>query len=302
MYINQVIESADRLCPNEYTLKEKYIWCDELSAMLTQEYNKRYERVRLEADKDGTYLLPEDVTFEMIDRVLDGRYMIEKQDFRSFGVIYLSGLRRRIALPDRHRVKDYIDVVYIKKHKPIRDIELENVKIHCLDLSRASSGFSMINSPFKAGDILEIKIKEEKLFKEMTLDNVYVMETETTDDQMTEIITNDGAFNDVWRTTTSAGGETVTDGDIEINIGAMSAARLYATADIKRHVLEKTVCDAPYDSMYIDYVNAKICYFQHDYESYNQHMTMFNSRLLAYQAWLKEREPTGDDGKLKNWF
>lgn len=285
MYINQVIESADRLCPNEYTLKEKYIWCDELSAMLTQEYNKRYERVRLEADKDGTYLLPEYVSFEMIDRVFDGRYMIEKQDFRSFGVIYLSGINRRIAIPERLRAKPYIDVIYIKRHEPIRNIELEGIAINGL---AENSGFRMVNSPFRAGDVLEIKIKEDKSFKEMTLDNVCVIQTEISDDGMTDIITNDGVFKGVWT------------GDR--NEYGFAPVRIEAMADIKRYVLEKTVCDAPYDSMYIDYVNAKICYFQHDYESYNQHMTVFNSRLLAYQAWLKEREPTGDDGKLKNWW
>ncbi len=70
---------------------------------------------------------------------------------------------------------------------------------------------------------------------------------------------------------------------------------------IERIVTEKTVCDAPYDTMYIDYIIAKICMLQRDFETYNQFMTSFNSRLLAYKRWITNQLPQAG-GKLKNWW
>lgn len=303
MYINSVIESCDRLYPNEYSLKEKYIWCDELSAMLLQEYNKQYERIRIDADKDGTYLLPEGVTFEMIDRVFDGRHMIEKQDFRSFGVVYLSGLHSRIALPDRHRGNPYIDVVYLKKHMPIRDIRIENADVILVYApnKEKSNVFYIKYLPFKKGDVLSFTVRLTS--GEVICDNVAVLDINMPDiagEKYIKQYMNDDAMSMWYEVTVNEGAfsEAVTK---VANAILISSPKTHGI-DIMRHVLDKTVCDAPYDSMYIDYVNAKICFFQRDYESYNQHMTIFNGRLAAYQAWLKERSPMGDDGKMKNWW
>ena len=68
---------------------------------------------------------------------------------------------------------------------------------------------------------------------------------------------------------------------------------------IERIVTEKTVCDAPYDVMYIDYIIAKICMYQRDFGAYNQFMTCFNSRLNAYKKWITNQLPQAG-GRLKN--
>ncbi len=70
---------------------------------------------------------------------------------------------------------------------------------------------------------------------------------------------------------------------------------------IERIVTEKTVCDAPYDGMYIDYILAKISMYQRDYKTYNQFMTAFNSRLDAYKRWLVNTMPQADR-RFVNWW
>ncbi len=70
---------------------------------------------------------------------------------------------------------------------------------------------------------------------------------------------------------------------------------------ISRIVTEKTVCDSPYDGMYVDYLIAKICMYQRDFSTYNQFMTSFNSRLDAYKRWITNQLPQSG-GKLKNWW
>ncbi len=63
---------------------------------------------------------------------------------------------------------------------------------------------------------------------------------------------------------------------------------------ITRSVTDETVCAAPYDSMYVDYILAKINLYQRDSDSYNRHMTAFNSRLAAYKKWLINHMPSRD--------
>lgn len=72
-------------------------------------------------------------------------------------------------------------------------------------------------------------------------------------------------------------------------------------AEIKRIITDRTVCDAPYDSMYTDYIIAKICMYQRDFETYNQFITSFNSRLEAYKKWLVNHLPQ-NEYRLKNWW
>lgn len=70
---------------------------------------------------------------------------------------------------------------------------------------------------------------------------------------------------------------------------------------ITRVVCDKTICAAPYDSMYVDYILAKINLYQRDTEAYNQHMTAFNSRLSAYKRWLINHMPPAES-RFKNWW
>ncbi len=64
---------------------------------------------------------------------------------------------------------------------------------------------------------------------------------------------------------------------------------------------DETLCDTPYDIMYIDYVIAKICLYQHDFNTYNQFISLFNTRLDAYKRW-RMSSPPHQAEKLKNWW
>jgi len=67
---------------------------------------------------------------------------------------------------------------------------------------------------------------------------------------------------------------------------------------------EETLPPPPYDAMYIDFVMAKCCYYQRDFDAYNQHITAFNSKLSDFSNWyirthMPERET---ENKIKNWI
>lgn len=67
---------------------------------------------------------------------------------------------------------------------------------------------------------------------------------------------------------------------------------------------DETVAPPPYDAMYIDYILAKCCYYQRDYEAYNQHTMLFDTRLNDFAKWYIERNmPVREtDNKVKGWW
>lgn len=280
MYISEVIRTCDALCPNEYSDEEKYMWCDELSAMLTQEHLKKYDKVTVEAEEDGSYLLPEGITFEMVDRIIDGARDIDKRDFRSYGIEYYYGRFGRFVFPVRHRVRGSIDVVYLKKHTPIRSVNIE-IPAYFQD-----SGFyanDKYTDGLEIGDIINIRLKadmlsdEDKFAAGEVFKNVPVLGIRAIDDTECYVAVSDDTFKEI-------------------------TEKRSRTCRIKRVITDETVCDAPYDRMYVDFVNAQICYYQRDFDTYNQHMNLFNQRLNAYQAWLQQRRTQDRDGKIVNWW
>ena len=88
---------------------------------------------------------------------------------------------------------------------------------------------------------------------------------------------------------------------LRVGMGDLADMSDSDNAVIKRIITDKTICDAPYDTMYIDYILAKIGMLQHDFEMYNQFMAAFNSRLKAYKKWITNQLPQSG-GKLKNWW
>jgi hypothetical protein len=67
---------------------------------------------------------------------------------------------------------------------------------------------------------------------------------------------------------------------------------------------EDTVIPAPYDAMYIDFLLAKCCYYQRDYDAYNQHIVSFNSKLEDFAKWYIERNMPVRETKnmINNWW
>lgn len=269
MYINEAIRRCDNYCPNEYEMSEKYAWCDDLSAMLTQEHDRRYETVRLERGEDGTYLLPEGITFEMVDMVRCRGRELKKYDWRSFGIKFLYGARCGFMLPEHGRGCGDIDVVYIKQHTPIRDTVIKGY------ITFNNRGF-YFKDGLCEGDFVEVNVKEAEGSEKKTAE---IQSVEMTDKGMFFANVGD-AFNG-WNFIDD---ETVPD------------------SEIKRVVTEETVCPPPYDLMYVDYLMAQVCFYQRDFATYNRHMTNFNQRLAAFDMWLQKRRVQEKDNKIVNWW
>ena len=67
---------------------------------------------------------------------------------------------------------------------------------------------------------------------------------------------------------------------------------------------DETLVPPPYDVMYIDFLLAKCCYYQRDYDAYNQHIISFNSKLEDFAKWFIERNmPIREsENKINNWW
>lgn len=68
--------------------------------------------------------------------------------------------------------------------------------------------------------------------------------------------------------------------------------------------LEETAVGSPYDRMYVDFVMAKCCYYQRDYDAYNQHITAFYNKLSDFSNHeIREHIPSRKTkNQLRNWW
>lgn len=64
----------------------------------------------------------------------------------------------------------------------------------------------------------------------------------------------------------------------------------------------KTVCNAPWESMYVDYVCAQIAFQQNDAEEYNKFIGAFNDKMSGYKSFYGSNSPASVPRKFKNWF
>ncbi len=266
MYINDVIRLVNSGYPSEYSPEEMYIWCDEVSSMLLAEDRQVYAETRLFPDRHGTVLLPEGVEFENVCYVTAGQHRLRKCDLRT--------LRRGGHCVLATGSQDEVRVVYAKPYVPIRLIKYRGEA----SFDSETGCFSIDDCEFLPGDTLRISVKSADGGETAVLESVPLMSVVYDPDNLRRYIckTADGAL---------------------APLGLRSAADCV----IERVITDKTVCAAPYDSMYIDYILAKINMYQRDMNAYNHHMTAFNSRLAAYRRWLVGRLPS-DEGKLVNWW
>lgn len=71
---------------------------------------------------------------------------------------------------------------------------------------------------------------------------------------------------------------------------------------IRRIADEVTAVDEkPHDSMYIEYILAKMALYQHDYVGYNAHMTQYNSMFEAFRREYKTRNPLTTLSSFRNY-
>jgi len=125
MYINEVVEDVRRVLPSEYTTKELYRWCDELSAYLMREYKKCYKRVTLTAE-NGCFFLPDDVA-EVESVIADGKEIPER-DLRTMGFAKEFTSDGYVLCDINEKPKGTLTVNYLVSYSPIRFLD-ETVSI-----------------------------------------------------------------------------------------------------------------------------------------------------------------------------
>lgn len=85
------------------------------------------------------------------------------------------------------------------------------------------------------------------------------------------------------------------------SIGGITDRMSADNITMQRVVTDDTVCDAPFDTMYVDYCLAKINLYQDNINKYNTFLSSFNSKLQAYKKWLVGRTYTEND-TFTNWW
>lgn len=71
--------------------------------------------------------------------------------------------------------------------------------------------------------------------------------------------------------------------------------------NILRQVTEETLLPPPYDSAYIDFLNAKVCLYQGDTNGYRTHAEQYNTKLRDYRTYLSRNMPRNVI-KFTNWI
>lgn len=56
----------------------------------------------------------------------------------------------------------------------------------------------------------------------------------------------------------------------------------------------ETVCPAPFDAMYIDYVAAQIAFQQNDLDDYDKFISRYNTRFESYKKYFGSNSPVSD--------
>ena len=63
------------------------------------------------------------------------------------------------------------------------------------------------------------------------------------------------------------------------------------------------IVPAPYDSLYISWLKAKIDYCNEEYESYANNQDHYNADMQAFKAWaIREGEVESTPVKIRNWW
>ena len=73
------------------------------------------------------------------------------------------------------------------------------------------------------------------------------------------------------------------------------------TVRFYREITEKTLIPAPYDTAYIDFVNAKAAMYQGDNSAYRSFMEQFNEKMKDYRLYLTRHMPRVKS-RFMNWY
>lgn len=262
MEILRAIDRADALCPNPYTQDEKICWCDEVTAQLRRNVIKIYDVIEAQINGYGELSLPGDISFDRVEMVYVDGTRLNKQDFRSFAQEIVDGnIDGDIVGENPKRLR----VVYLTMPKPTRTPDIRG------EFNTGTDIIEIKDSPFIEGDKIEIASLE-------------ALENEP--DWNEAVIANVMEIRD----------------DMILLDGEVLQAQTEAPLAIRRVVDDFTAIDeAPYDSMYIEYILAKMALYQHDYTGYNAHMTQYNSLFEALRREVASRRPLNNMANFRNY-
>ncbi len=139
MEILRAIELADALCPNQFTLDEKVLWCDEVSAEIRRHIIKKYNVLETSFEGENSFCLPPQISPELIEKVIVGKRKFNKTDFRTANTDFLS-------VDPKERVK----IIYLDLPAPTRIVEIKG------EFNTSENIINIDNSPFVQGDKLQI--------------------------------------------------------------------------------------------------------------------------------------------------
>ncbi len=158
-----------------------------------------------------------------------------------------------------------VKIIYVDLPRPTRIVEIKG------EFKTGENYINIDNPPFELGDKLQIT-PLEALSDEPDFNNsVYAYAMEVTEDKI--ILDND-----------------------------VLEPRTSSYLSVNRVINDITLIDdAPYDRMYIEYILSKIALYQHDYTSYNAHMTQYNSLFESARREYFTRNPLTTQVRFKNY-
>lgn len=125
MKIAEALETADALYENNFSTEQKIAWCDELGALLKNEYAKTYKQENLEQE-NGDYMLPEGVAFTEVERFLTQGRPCTKRDLQELGYRFDEQDGRGKIRPEAGAVPlGDAAVLYLEQYTPITDIHTD---------------------------------------------------------------------------------------------------------------------------------------------------------------------------------
>lgn len=263
MQIIDAINTADKLCPNHFTLDEKLMWCNEVSAAIRREVKKQYTTIETIITSADEIELPDGILFSDIEMVYIGGIPIQKSDFRSLPFLNNGELIRNFGI--NLTTPKILRLVYLDIPREIKSVLIKGE-------FNTDSGCIFGNElPFYEGDcILCAKlddINDDPNWE--AADKTYIM-------------SNDGEKI------------LLTDDILTPETAACMALR--------RVIDDETEAESPYDRMYVEYILAKGSLYQHDYDGYAAHMTQYNNLFDEFKRDYKTRNPLTDMVGFRNYW
>lgn len=207
-------------------------------------------------------MLPQYVDITLISKVIAGSKELTKTDLNDFGHSYCYEVRGRTVIADTDTVSGFT-LIYQEPYIPIRIVDVNTTA----DFSTAGK--------FICGDL-----------------NLAVGDIIT--------LTYGGSAFELYITAVTVDA----DGDVSYSYEYSGSGVLPGTSvscNIVRKITDETLCSAPYDTMYIDFLCAKIALYQGEGNEYQNFMYEYNTKAQAFAQYVNRNKPRLNK-RFLNWL